>query len=725
MKNSHLKLALFVAFCVSGCATSAPEPVEDGYLSVGPEDPAAGKSFFAPTEGAAEGKFDALDGTPGLPVSVDDSSTAVWDVRNRWTDTDTAEARLAGMAWAEDSGLDWNEKYAAWIASMKKIDSTTYFQTYEFITPYGKVLPAPALECAETSIFFRVAFASWYGLPFFLEAKDRNGKRLYLGHFGFRTADDRFPRSAKFKTSYVDYRDRAQTWQTQGWPQDPKLRGRKLGGSQDDGQDFLFEGAHAGAYFDEIFLNKRVGYFMIYALSYFGSMNLADSRNTYNIKARAVQPGDTLLERWKRRGIGHTLVVKSVEQFGDDVFEVDLVSGSMPRRQGKWDETASSRGYFTNPTAGGPGSNDEGDLYAKLGGGLKRWRVPEVVDGRWANMVPASDAEVFISSRDYAALADRIDIFDKILRTVGPDEKRAVLLARIEDQRNHLRRYPASCSARIRREEAFAELYTFEAEQSQVSMDVVDARHRLFEDYVFAELTYEKSKTCCWNSTTDAMYDIVMAYNLELQAEAEAAGECRAPVVFMNREGGYGVFAEYADAIGRGDEWVAWSEDETCPQRDVQDDTEASHRHTAYCDNAERLAAEEPEPESSMPGGEEPVDEPAPTTADDAYEPNDAPESAIDLMAPVSISGVLCPDDDDWFSFELVGVARLDVTFDADLGDIDVVLFDGQSEEVASAESTDANETIDLSPLASGRYAVRIFHYENTGACQPYELSIH
>jgi len=717
-------LALTVGFGLSACATSAPDPGDDGYLSVGPEDPAAGKSFFEPTDGATEGKFDAIEGKPGLPVSVDDSSTAVWDVRNRWTDTDTGEARKAGMAWGEDSGLDWNQKYAAWIDSMKRIESVTYFDTYEFTTPFGKTLPAPALECAETSIFFRVAFASWYGLPFFMEAKDSGGNRLYLGHFGFRTATGRFQRSANFKKNYADHRHLVDTWQTEGWPQDPKLRGRKLGGSQDDGQDFLFEGAHAGAYFDEIFLNKRVGYFMIYALSYFGSMNLADSRNTYNITARAVLPGDTLLERWKRRGIGHTLVVKNVTRYGDDAFEVDLVSGSMPRRQGKWDETAASRRYFTNQMSGGPGSNDEGDLYAKLGGGLKRWRVPQVVNGRWANMVPESDAEVFISSRDYETLADRIAVFEEILREVPPEEKRAVLLAQIEDQRNHLRQYPASCSARIRREEAFDELYTFESIQTGASKDLVDARHRLLEDYVFAELAYEKSKTCCWNSTTAAMYEMVMAYNTEAQAAAEAAQECRAPVVFMNTNGGYSIFAEYADAIGRGSEWVAWSEDESCPQRDVQNDTEATHRRTAYCENPERGRVESSSPDASMPMDSEPV-EPAPTTAEDAYEPNDSADAAIDLTAPVSISARLCPGDEDWFSFELVDVTTVHVVFAAAEGDIDVVVTDEQGTEVAAGETSADDEEVDLSALARGRYSVQLYHYEDTGVCQAYELSIH
>jgi len=220
------------------------------------------------------------------------------------------------------------------------------------------------------------------------------------------------------------------------------------------------------------------------------------------------------------------------------------------------------------------------------------------------------------------------------------------------------------------------------------------------------------------------MYEIVMAYNTADQAEAEAAGVCRAPVVFMNRDGGYAVFAEYAESIDRGDEWVPWSEDESCPQRDVQDDTEAEHRRTAYCENPERGSTTPSDPVAPAPEENDP-EEPAPTTADDVYEPNDTPQGAIDLTAPVSISAILCPDDEDWFSFELVDVNALQLIFAVDQGDIDVLILDAQGEEVASGESTDDDEEVDLSQLSRGQYTVQVYHYQNTGECQPYELSIH
>ncbi len=582
---------IFVACLTSlvGCGQETTDDagevdVVDG---VADEDTELGKALFDPAA-EADAKEDSLSGRKGLPTSVEGGSTQVWDIKNAWTDTDTANAKKAGVAWGEDSGLTWDEKYGAWIKSMEKIDSESYFKTYRFVTPYGKTLPAPAVECAETLIFLRATFASWYHLPFILEATDRHGKPLYLGHFGFRTDGGKYANSPNFKSAYKDHEHLAGSWETDGWPKDTKLRGRKLGGSQDDFQDFLYEGARAGAYFDEIFLNKRVGYFMVYALSYFGSMNLADPKNTFNLDPKAVREGDGLLERWQRRGIGHTLVVKNVTRHTEDALEVELVSGSMPRRQGKWESASASKSYFVNTYTGGPELDDDGKPYARLGGGLKRWRIPQKVNGRWRNNVPPQDADVHVNSRDFEAIGARLATFERILREVTPDEKRDVLHAQIEDARNHLRQYPASCSARIRREEAFDKLYDLESEHFGRTRKQVDAEVRMLEDYVFAELEYEDSKTCCWNSTTSAMYDIAML-KARSDTEDHSASECREPTVFKNADGGYGVFKAFADTLGRADEWVAWSEDEPCAQRDVQDDTEADHEWTPWCSVGQTL----------------------------------------------------------------------------------------------------------------------------------------
>ena len=57
--------------------------------------------------------------------------------------------------------------------------------------------------------------------------------------------------------------------------------------------------------------------------------------------------------------------------------------------------------------------------------------------------------------------------------------------------------YPASCAARIRREEAFAELYELENDSFYNSRSEVDATYRKLEDYVLSALVYDQSKTCC------------------------------------------------------------------------------------------------------------------------------------------------------------------------------------------------------------------------------------
>ena len=583
----RLLLASMVAFGVMGCSEDdAGDSGTSDELGFNAEDPELGKHLFEPAA-EADAKEDNLRGARGLPKSVDALDTAVWEVKNAWADTDTPAAKAAGIAWGEDSGLSWDEKYGAWVKSMERQDSESYFETYTLTTPYGKKLPAPAVECAETLIFLRATFASWYQLPFFLEATDNRGKRLYLGHFGFRTEDGKYGNTPNFKTNYKDYSHLAGSWQTEGWPQDSRLRGRKLGGSQDDYQPALFEGARAGAYFDEIFLNKRVGYFMVFALSYFGSVNLADPKNTFNLEPRAVREGDGLLERWQRRGIGHTLVVKNVTRHTEDALEVELVSGSMPRRQGKWETASSSKSYFTNQYCGGDELDDEGTPYAKLGGGLKRWRSAQLVDGRWTNVVLDADKPSWIPSGDHKRIGQRIQTFEEILREVTPEEKLVVLKQQIDDNRNHLRQYPASCSARTRREEAFDKLYDLEGEAFGKTRGQVDAEHRLLEDYVLAELTYEKSKTCCWNSTTSEMFEIIMD-RANGQVVDHTASQCAMPSVFMN-DGGYNDWAAHALQMGRSDQWVSWSEDEPCAQRDVPADTEADHEWTPWCEIGHQL----------------------------------------------------------------------------------------------------------------------------------------
>jgi len=431
----------------------------------------------------------------GLWVNTNTTRTQVWTARNKWEDTDTPAARKAGIAWGADSGLDWDEKYQRWLASLERTASDAgYYDTFILTTPWGKSLPSPRLECAEMAMFLRITFSAWYELPFFMEAVS-GGQRVYFGHNGVRTASGRFASTPEFAIKYKDYSSMAPADYQAHWPSDSALRTHKLWGGEDT-QPSLGDGATFGTYLDEIHLNKRVGYFTALTINYLGSMNVADSANTYNIVPEAVRPGDVLLERWQRSGIGHTVVVKDVTDIGEGNKDVTAVSGSMPRRQGKWESGVATKYYFTSSYAGGPGSNSDGDEYAKLGGGLRRFRVTKNVGGYWTNTWMRADEAHWINSTDYPRIAARPARFQQMLGQVSPAQLRDELLAQIADARRHLQQYPASCSARERREGAFDQLYDLMERNFATTRTQVDAQYRELADYVFAELEYDQSKTC-------------------------------------------------------------------------------------------------------------------------------------------------------------------------------------------------------------------------------------
>ncbi|RME26028.1 MAG: hypothetical protein D6806_06890 [Deltaproteobacteria bacterium] len=651
------------------------------------------------------GKFDMVNdfdkadgmGSAAVPTSADDSDTAVWEVWNDWADTDTPDARKAGLAWEANSGLNWNEKFALWIESLPKIDAyEENYKTFTITNPQGKTIQAPVLECAETAYFLRATFASWYHLPFFLEAVDSDGTRVFMGHFGWRTARGRYKNSNLFRKWYRDYS--GGDYDASNWPRDERLRAKKLYGADDDYQPFLGDGARAGTYFDELFLNKRVGHFLILLLSNFGSIHLADSANTFNLKPEALRQGDLLLERWQRRGIGHTLVVKHVEPGQNPgTLMAELVSGSMPRRQPKWEDPTASKRYFTSNMTGGEGTNWSGERYAELGGGLKRWRVARAQDGWWVNTILPEDLDYWISSTDYDAIAARPSQFEELLDKLDPEAARDALLAIIEDKRNHLRSHPASCSARIAREEAFRDLYDLMEEHFGMSKLEVDKQYRILDDYVFAELVYNQSKTCCWNSTTAAMYEIIMDYERNLQQQSEG---CTEPVVFMN-DGGYDVFYQHAVEMGRENEWVDWSEDESCPQREVARDTEAEHLWSPFCEVF------------GAPAGCQP----------DRFEPNNTRDDAAAIMSGDYDGLSICGGEDDWYWLSpSAGTLRISIYFEHSKGDLDIKLLDEQGQVVDSSAGTGDSETVEAQASGDENFFLRVYGYN--GAENTYRMTV-
>ncbi|NMB73765.1 MAG: hypothetical protein GYA21_01395 [Myxococcales bacterium] len=645
-----------------------------------------------------EGKEDGL-GAPAVPLSADSAETAVWEVRNQWADRDTTEARKAGLAWGANSGLDWNQKYALWLESLPRIQGENGYTTFSITNPQGKTLPAPALECAEVAYFLRATFASWYGLPFFIEAVDAKGQRVFFGHFGWRTANGRYLKSPLFRSWYKDYSKGSYT--AANWPRDEKLRAKKLYGNQDDFQPFLGVDAHAGTYFDEMFLNKRVGHFLILFLSNFGSIHLADSSNTFNLKPEAIQPGDVLLERWQRRGIGHTLNVKTVEPGTvQGTLVAELASGSMPRRQPKWEGPVDSKRYFTSQECGGSELSSDGVPYAQLGGGLKRWRIAVAKNGSYLNTVPDADRANWISSTNYSELGARPERFRTLLEEPDPALKREALLQAIESARAYLREHPASCSARTNREKAFAELYALNQESFYISREETDRRYRSLEDYVFAELDYPKSKTCCWNTTTAAMAQIVLDYNRSI---VKASPSCVRPVVFMN-DNGYQAFADYAAQTGHAADWKPWSEDEPCSQRGVTKDTEAAHAWTDFCDIASVLLGSS-------------------GCTDDGFERNNTLATAAALEAGTQSDLMLCPGDEDYFQLSTrVGTVRATIQFSNAAGDLDLELLDGSGASLSRSTGSGDSETVQADLTAAGTVIVRVYGYR--GASAPYSLSV-
>jgi hypothetical protein len=667
----------------------------DRDASAGPTDPDVEYGMEGPLSPVpAAGKEDSAI-RRGLLVNTDTTRTQVWTARNRWEDRDTPAARAAGLAWGADSGLTWDEKYALWVQSMSRTASVNGRETFLLTTPWGKSLPSPALECAEMSIFLRISFAAWYELPFFMEAVDEGGRRVFFGHNGVRTESGRYASTPEFAVQYADHSGLSPEEIARAWPRDEALRRRSLAGGVDE-QPMLGEGATFGTYADEIHLNKRAGHFLLLALNYLGSANLADSANTYNIVPEAVRPGDSLLERWQRVGIGHTLVVKDVTSLGEGNLDVSLVSGSMPRRQGVWESGVQSKQYFTDERTGGEGQNSDGDAYAALGGGLKRWRVTRNMGGYWTNTWMQSDEAHWINSTDLARIAARPARFEQLLGQVSPEDERDGLLASIDDARQHLRSYPASCAARERRERAFAGLYDLMEREFNVPRAEVDRQYRIDDDYVLAELDYSRSKTCCWNSTTSAMYQIVVELAAAERATADADGECRAPSVFMNQPDGYERWRKLAADTGRAGQWAAWSEDEPCAQRDAAVDRETEHAWSDYC---------------AWQGAGSPAE-----TCSDAHEPNDRQDDATALAGGEQGDLAICPGDSDWFAIEAGGVVRIEFAHAS--GDLDLAAFDAGGAQIAASQGTSDGESVTVP--AGG--AIRVYGHES--AANAYRLVI-
>ncbi len=632
-------------------------------------------------------------GSKGPLVNTNTTATQVWTASNKWEDRDTVEAKKAGIAWDASSGLNWDEKYARWIDTMEEYQSESGYRSVRIKTPWGaKVLPAPSLECSEAAMMFRATFAAWYKLPFFLESGSASG-RVYWGHFGIRSAAGKYSNTPNFGTAYKDYSTLTEAQlAAQGWPKDTALRARHADGGGDE-QPAIGQSS-AGAYLDELHLNKRAGHLIIYLLNYHYSGSLASTTNTYNLKPDAVRSGDLLIHRWQSNGIGDVKLIKNVDKVGEKLA-VELISGSMPRRQPKIYDSVGSKGYLMSEDTGGPGVNSDGVKYFSLGGGLKRFRVTKNVGGYWTNTWMQADEASWINSTNEAVITARQERFSELLDEVSPEEKREALVRIIDDARAHLMNYPASCAARERREHAFEDLYAIGPQLGMTKAEI-DAEYRKLEDYVFQPLIYTQSKTCCWNSSTSAMAAIIMDY-----ARKEQEAQCIAPTVFKAESGAYQRWAAHAATLGQSAAWKAWSEDESCSQRNTPNDVANADltADVAFC---------------SLP-------EDGNASCD--YGTNNSIAMAATLTSQQVQTKVCGGGDNDYYKVYVQNGRTLtvNVTFTHSAGDLDVELLSSAGARLHASEGTTGTETVTKSGLTAGYYYVRVFGYD--GASNSYSIA--
>lgn len=558
------------AVALSGCGGTVGDAPDEG-------DPAPEGSFWEAgdaDEPPAPGKADAVLGARAVPSSADASTTAVWEVTRQWSSKVDADFL---PYFRKSDGLTWNQAFAQFVEKLETTTSVNGYKTYKLTNPWGKTLPIGALECAEQAMFLRVTFSAWFRLPFFLEAVDGKSTRVFAGHFGFRTLAGRYTNFPEFKTKY---RDGSATATAANWPKDAALRVKALGADDDQSAILGQSGATFGTYLDELHANKRVGHFTMLMLVWFGSVNLADPANTFHLKPEALRAGDVLLERWQRAGIGHTLNLKRVERLANGKFSVQLASGSMPRRQSLWETAVTSRRYFTNDYMGGQGTTYEGVPLARLGGGLRRWRVATVYNGGWSNTVPGESAAGWISSNDVAQIAARPAAFEQLLDVPDPAVRRSELTGALAASRAYQKDHPASCSNREKREGLLNDLADLESDEHAWGRDEFERRYRTYDDYVFPQLQYERSRVCCFNSSTAQMAALALGYD---RAQQQATGQCKVPLPFTSEN--FPTFKAYAAQLGRAADWKDWRADEPCPQQALAADTVSpSLAMVPYCD---------------------------------------------------------------------------------------------------------------------------------------------
>ena len=513
--------------------------------------------------GCAGTSQDAVRETIAGPA-VKTTDAEAWKATNTWAGK-TAEA---GEGWDANSGLTWEEKFQKWMSKFPIVDGRST-KTVRIKNPQGKELDAAVLECADQGIFFRYVFSAFYKLPFYMTGWV-NGKTVYMGHFG--VVDKNGDPVSGFPSYSTRYKDNEGSWRAgQPWPKDTALRARDAGypdsheGIWVDGQTLPAD-AHFGTYLDELFLNKRAGHLLAIMVAYYGSGNIADGANSFQLAGKALKGGDMLLERWQKEGIGHTMPIIRVEPNDDGTtMKAWGVQGYMPARQAELLLPERFHAQFKNDYCGGEGQTYDTPPveYVTLGGGLRRWRTPINKDGRWSNDVPVADRADYIEDTNLDALRERFKNWDNVLRTGTPEEAYSIAQDNLKAARDKLKMKPASCSSRSLRESSWNQLIEAGQKIGKTESDIRSDNKDL-SDFVFAELIYNQSKTCCWLKPAEEQYGVIMDYAQKEQDDAAAANTCKAPTVFRQTDGNYDIWKNFAQTQGK--TWLDWTQDEDpCP----------------------------------------------------------------------------------------------------------------------------------------------------------------
>src|SRR5262249_26779610 len=113
---------------------------------------------------------------------------------------------------------------------------------------------------------------------------------------------------------------------------------------------------------------------------------------------------------------------------------------------------------------------------------------------------------------------------------------------------------------------------------------------------------------------------------------------------------------------------------------------------------------------------------------DDTQEDNDS-QLAAPTLAPGTFTGLMsCPNDDDFYGFNVNTGDHVDVLvhFTNAEGDLDARIVSPCGFSFAGGSSTDDDETFSLDAELSGIYAVQVYMYQDagSGAGNPYTLTV-